>query len=477
MNSFIGRERELNTLNNLYHTPGFQMAVIYGRRRVGKSTLITEFLKAKRAIYYVATKVSTEKNRSLFAHEALQELDPDNGNISFPSLEDLLLFIDSRLPEEKIILVIDELPYWAENDESILSVFQKVIDTRWNQKNLFLILCGSSLSFMQGKVLSEKSPLFGRRTAQIHLEAFPYADAAAFVPNYTPEEQAICYGITGGIAKYLSLLDDSLSLDENIISLFFDSAGYLYEEPRNLLSQEFHDVTAMNNILGQVASGENTLNLISGKLNEKEPVVLYSLNKLLATGLVGKRICITEENNRKKSQYILKDHMFRFWYSYIPKAEAAIALGRGDVYYERIVKPDLHNFMGPVFEEMCRFFTLSEGLSGNLNEFISQVGVWWGNEIITENGSKKSIPFDIDVVGLSPQTHKMVIGECKFKTVKTDKSVYDTLVRRGNALSKKYEICQYLLFSLSGFTDWYKDNTSRNYVRLYTLEDLLGNAD
>lgn len=130
-----------------------------------------------------------------------------------------------RPPEEKMILVIDELPFWAEKDEALLSVLQKYIDTQWLDKNLMIILCGSTLSFMEGKVLSEKSPLFGRRNAQVRLDAFSYREAALFVPRYSLEEKAICYGITGGVAKYLSLLDDGISLDDNIKRLFFQTDG------------------------------------------------------------------------------------------------------------------------------------------------------------------------------------------------------------------------------------------------------------
>lgn len=141
------------------------------------------------------------------------------------------------------MLVIDELPFWAEKDEGLLSVLQKYIDNKWLNKNLFIILCGSSLSFMESQILSEKSPLFGRRTSQIKLDTFDYLESSKFVPDYSNEEKAICYGITGGVAKYLSLINTNLSLDENIKKLFFKTSGYLYDETRNLLTQEFSETT------------------------------------------------------------------------------------------------------------------------------------------------------------------------------------------------------------------------------------------
>ena len=160
-------------------------------------------------------------------------------------------------------------PYWAEKDEDLLSVLQKYIDTVWNDKKLKVILCGSALSFMENKVLSEKSPLFGRRDSQIKLEAFDYLDSAKFVPNYSNEDKAICYGITGGVAKYISMIDPEKSIDENIIRLFFKTDGYFYDEIRNFLTQEFLDISLVNNIVEQIASGENSLNGIATKIGEK----------------------------------------------------------------------------------------------------------------------------------------------------------------------------------------------------------------
>lgn len=473
MEKFIGRVEELKKLNELYQASGFRMAVIYGRRRIGKSTLIAEFVKDKKAIYYMATKVGAERNTELLTKETLKALAPTIKNISFHTLEDLLLFIGENVSDEKIVFVIDELPYWAEKDESILSVFQKFADTYWAEKNILFILCGSALSFMEDKVLSEKSPLFGRRNAQIKLEAFNYLEAAEFVPNYTNEEKAICYGITGGVAKYLSLIDNNKSIHENITAQFFEKSGYLYDETRNLLIQEFSDISLVNNIIEQIAAGENTLNLIADKVYERESTVLYSLKKLISVGLVEKRVCITEEKNKKKTQYILKDQMFRFWYSYIPAASSSIELGKGDVYYEKIVKPNIHTFMGKVFEEMCKFFVLNEGLEGRLNCFVTETGTWWGTELIEDKEGKKRVQSaDVDVVGLSPSEKSMIVGECKFKNEKIDKSVYETLVRRSKAIPCKYPVVQYVMFSLAGYTEWLYENVDKKIVALYTLEEL-----
>lgn len=469
---FVGRNKELEALENVYAKSGFGMTVLYGRRRVGKSTLLTEFIRDKKAIFYTATKVGPERNLALFARQVMESVDPAYIEVSFPTLESILDILTNKLSDEKIILIIDELPYWAEKDEALLSVFQKYIDTKWLNKSLMLILCGSALSFMENKVLSEKSPIFGRRDSQIRLEAFNYKEAALFVPNYTPEEKAICYGVTGGVAKYLSLFDASKSLDQNIKRLFFRTDGYLFDETKNLLTQEFADVTLVNNVVEQIASGETTLNLISAKVKEKETKVLYVLEKLMAAGLVEKKRCLTEENNKKKTQYVLKDHMFAFWYRFIPKAVSVIELGQGERYFDLAVRPWLHLFMGSVFEEMCRYYTLEKGILGEFGSFLTDVGNWWGIEQIQdEHGKRYNQSANIDVVGISSIDKSAVVGECKFKNEKLDKSVFETLLRRSKLLTGKYLIVKYLLFSLSGFSEWFSSMDSPNIV-LITLPEM-----
>ena len=469
---FIGRKHELQVLSDLYERNHLTMAVIYGRRRVGKSTLITEFIKDKKTVFYTASKVSKERNLELFIRQVTAVLDPAYSNAVFSETNHVFDFITEKTGAEKLILVIDELPYWAEKDESLLSVLQKYIDIDWHDKNMMIILCGSALSFMENKVMSEKSPLFGRRDTQIKLEPFNYLESALFVPEYSPEEKALCYGVTGGVARYLALIDRNRSMDENIKRLFFHTDGYLYDETRNLLSQEFSDIALVNNVIEQIASGEKTVNTIAGKVRESEPAVSYTLGRLIAVGLVEKKKCITEETNKKKTQYVLKDSMFKFWYQFIPKAGSVIEMGQGEVYYDRIVKPVLHSFMGGVFEEMCRYFTLAQGISGKYGSFITEAGSWWGTEQIVINGAKKYQSADIDIVAISQSEKTAVVGECKYKNEKIDKGVYETLVRRSRTISKQYKITRYLLFSLSGYTEWYDTLISDTEVLQYTLADL-----
>lgn len=467
---FVGREKELQALDRAYHTKGFQMAVIYGRRRVGKSTMIREFVKGKKAVFYTCTKTG-ERNAEYFASEVMRVLDPGLSEVSFRDLSSVLRYITEKLNEEKLVIIIDELPYWAEKDEAMLSVLQKFIDEYWLEREIMLVVCGSALSFMEDKVLSEKSPLFGRRTMQIRLSPFTFRESEQFTPDYTAEEKALVYGITGGIAKYLDLIDPCLSSDENIIRLFFDRDGYLYGEPGNLLIQEFNDVAIVNRIIEQLAAGENTLSTIADKCHEQEATVLYHLNRLCTIGLAEKKHCICEEKNRKKSMYVLKDTMFRFWYMFIPKASSVIEMGYGREYYLRYVKPKLHSYMGSIFEDMCRYWIFEQSLKGNMDIFLTKTGTWWGTRVTVKERKKTIEQTDIDVVGLSDIDRCYVVGECKFKNEPVNTSVYETLVQRASLVPTEYELKKKFLFSLSGFSEGVKELNDPDLMTV-SLDDM-----
>ena len=462
---FIGRERELQVLNETYEKDGFQMTVIYGRRRIGKSKLITEFIKGKKASYYVASKTSLDDNIGKWGQQFIEDIYPDMEGIEFSDINNFFKFVGNSCKHEKIILALDEIPYIAEADDSFLSLLQVAIDTILSKKNIYLIICGSAVSFMEREILNEKSPVFGRRSNQIFLKPFNYIDSAKFVSQYSHEEKAIVYGLTGGVAKYLTLFDDNLTLDENIINNYFKPSGYLYEEPMNLLSQEFSTVNKYNEIIEVCANGANKLNEISTKTHMSTSALTYNVGNLITIGVLSKVTAITDEKNKKKTRYEITDGMYRFWYQFITKAKAAIEMDKGEVYYKKYVKPKLHDYMGEIFEYMCRYYILEKGLSGEIKCMVTNVGKWWGND-------HRNCPTDIDVVGIDNTANTALIGECKFKNDPIDKSVYDSLMAKKGLLSGKYTEVQLALFSLSGFSKWVMENANEESVILITLEDM-----
>ena len=462
---FIGRINELEVLEKTYNKPGFQMTVIYGRRRIGKSRLITEFLRNKNGSYYVAIQSSLEDNVRKWSNQVISDLAPELSGSSFNDLESFFSFIGSLSNKKRIVLALDEIPYMAVADDSFLSRFQVAVDTILSSQNIYLIICGSAISFMEKEILSEKSPLFGRRTNQIFLKPFNYLESAKFVPRYTNEEKAIVYGVTGGVAKYLTLFDDELSLDDNLINIFFKPSGYLYEEPINLLIQEFRTIHTYNTVIEVCAGGANRVSEIADKAHVSTATLSYILQNLCTIGVVSKLTPMTANDNGKKTIYEITDGIYRFWYSFVPYAKSAIEMNRGDLYYSNYVKDKLHLFMGKVFEEMCRFYTLFCGLEGHWNCFVSNVGNWWG---IDHN----HMPTDIDVVGIDKTGKKAIIGECKFTNKVIDKDVYESLMNRRGLIDKRYDEVQYLFFSLSGYSEWVKQNADPEKTQLLTLDDL-----
>ncbi len=469
MNNFIGRKSELMALQKAYNTPGFQMTVIYGRRRVGKSTLIKQFIKDKQAVYFTATKAGIASNVDRWGKEVISVLAPEMEGMSFTDMGTLLSFLGRKCKKNRVVVVIDEIPYLTEADNSFLSLLQNYIDNEWLNGQMYLIVCGSSISFMEDEVLSSKSPLFGRRTSQIRLKAFSYIEAAEFVPQYSCEDKAICYGITGGIAKYLSLINPHKSLDENIIELFFSKNGYLYEETTNLLTQEFRNINTYNDIIEAIAFGANKVNEISDKAHVDPSVVSHAIKNLLVTEIVEKITAITDENNNKKVQYSIKDGMFRFWYRYVPKALAMIELDKGSEYYYKVVKPNIPEYMGSVFEDMCRYYTLLKGSEEEFGCFITETGKWWGSN------PKKREQTDIDVVGIDRTAKKCVLGECKFKNEVIDKGIFEDLQSRNGLIDHSFTTVAFLLFSKAGFSDWITQNAESQMIKYYTLEDIYDN--
>ena len=466
MVQFIGREEELQSLEAAWKKEQFQMAVVYGRRRIGKTTLLRQFCRDKKAVFYTAIKTTAQRNIELFGKCALKVLAPEMSMSSFRTSDDLCAFLGEKCRDERIVVVIDELPYLAKKDESFTSTLQRSIDEQWQFGKMFLIVCGSSVSFMEDEVLSEKSPLFGRRTMQIRLDAFNYRQTALFLPEWTCLDQAMVYGLTGGVAKYLALFDDRKSLDENVADLFFSRTGYLYEEADNLLTQEFRDTDGYSRIIETIAAGSNQITEIADKSGISAQNVSHCLRNLVETGIVEKQQAITEEHNKKKTRYILADEMLRFWYRFIPDAIDAIEIGKGKAYYLQNVKPQLSSYMGSTFEKMCRQFTLEKGIEGSFACRVSRVGTWWGT-----NPNKRE-ETDIDVVGLDKNKKEAVIGECKFRHETTDKKVYDALVERKALLHQQYRVVQYLLFSVSGFSNWLEKEAANGILRLIQLKNM-----
>jgi AAA+ ATPase superfamily predicted ATPase len=340
---FLGRKKECGVLEHMYQRNDFQMLILYGRRRVGKTTLLNRFSEGKDPLFFTGIESKDEENLQEFGREVFAHFHEETPGVSFRSWSDLFSFLTSCLrkksSKKKELIIIDEYPYIAENAEELSSLLQRAIDREWSRMNVMLVLCGSSITFMEEEVLGEKSPLYGRRTGQIDLLPFDYLTSAEFVPGYQPEEKALVYGMTGGIPKYLAMFRDDISVDQNIISLFFSPSGYFYEEPKNLLRQEFRDISLYYAMVNAIASGNCQVSEIAGKSGFDTPKVVQALKKLEAVRIVRKETPILNEKNKKLNQYVLQDGMFRFWFRFVSKGISMIERNYGESYYRAAVQP------------------------------------------------------------------------------------------------------------------------------------------
>ena len=462
---FLGRDRELSALESEYKSKGFRMTIVYGRRRVGKTELLNKFSEDKEVIFYTASEASAENNLTGFEGAIFEALSPGGIHPHFRSFEEAFLYIGEHAGKKKLLVIIDEYPYLAESDKSISSVLQKCIDTDWKDKNIYLILCGSSISFMEDEVLAGKSPLYGRRTSQMDLLPFDYKRSAEFVPDYTFEEKAIVYGVTGGVAKYLKLFEAGMSLEDNIKRLFFSESGYLFEEPKNLLRQEFRDISLYNTIIEVVADGATKMNEISQRTGISTAGLTQALNKLMKVRIIKKFIPIIKKKNKRYSGYAVGDGMFRFWYRFVSRGTTAITRGFGTQYFETQVKPFIHEFMGYVFEEMCQEYVMEKGIIGSLPVFVNETGKWTGQD------NEKKQPSDIDVVGIDRVKKQAVIGECKFGNKKVDSNEIETLANR-RRLVAPYNVRDMLYFSLGGYDKGALAKGEELGVRLIEVSDI-----
>lgn len=463
---FIGREYELNEMEKAYQKSKFQFLVFYGRRRVGKTRLIREFTKDKKVIYYMAIESNSSRNLELLSASIWNILMPGKSGLpAFASYQEAFNQIVEIARRDKIIFVIDEYPYLASSERSISSLLQSYIDNQFSEIDMMLILCGSSMSFMEHQVLGYQSPLYGRRTGQFKILPFDYLTSSKFVPTYTAEEKAIVYGFTGGIPKYLELVDDRLTLKENIIELFLKPNGYLHEEPYNLLQQELREPANYNAAIEAIATGSSRLNEIATRTHMETANLSACLRTLISLGIIKKETAITDETNKKKTLYALADHMFSFWYRYIPTNMFMIASEDFEALYDDCIKPTLSSFMGYIFEEMCKQYMQQQNRQGNLPFKIQKLGRWWGNSPIHQR------EMELDILGTNDAEKKAIFGECKFRTEAVGLEILDKLVDQAQ-IFRQYPQKYYILFSKAGFKLDVKNEEQKGACRLISLEDM-----
>lgn len=384
---------------------------------------------------------------------------------AFPSWDSAFSYLSEYVREHKLVLVIDEFPYIAASDKSILSLLQHNIDLNWKDTNLFLILCGSSMSFMQNEVLSYKSPLFGRRTAQIHLKPFGFYESSELLHSFSYEEKIQYYSILGGVPQYLEKVDQSKSLKENLMQLFFQTSAYLYDEPQMLMKQELREPAVYNSIVTAIANGKTKINEICDFTKENTSKVSKYIANLIEMGIVKKEVPFKENAElSKKGVYRLEDAMFQFWFRFVFENRDLIETKQSELLYESIVKEHLSEFVSFPFEKICMEFLIRKSSKNNLPFQIIRFGKWWGNDSI----EKKQVEIDIVCEGVKD----LLIGECKWQNEVIDMDILEKTKSRSR-LFPKYDKVYIVLFSKAGFsTEVKKAAEEDKHILLFTMDDL-----
>lgn len=467
---FVGREDELSTLERLFARKTFQMAVIYGRRRVGKTALIDQFVKGKRTLYFTAQQKSRLQNLALFSQAVYEFFGMSSELPPFQTWTSALAYVSERAVQnpDSLVFVFDEFPYAAEADPTLPSVLQNAIDHGFKQSAMLMILCGSNEGFMESEVLGRKSPLYGRRTAQMKVRPFDYFDAARMLPKTAFPEVAKYYAVFGGTPYYVEQIDEDASFERNVTDQFFNISGLLYEEPLMLLRQELREPALYNSILDAVGRGATKPKEIAEKAGvERESVGKY-LKTLEDLGVVRRWVPFGENpQTSRRGIYRLDDQLFAFWYRFVSANVGAIESGAGAaVAQAQAFGHAFDTFMGGCFETMCAQWLVRANRAGRLPFLASSFGRWWG----TNPRAREEV--DIDVLAANKEEGRLLAGECKWRSEFDETEALRTLEERSRLL-KGYDEVGYALFSRNPASEGTKAKASeRGNVLLVSAQDM-----
>jgi len=444
---FIDRNSEMNTLENEYKRQEASFVIVYGRRRVGKTALLTEFLRRKSGfqLYFLATQESEEQNRRAFRNQVAET----TGNDLLKSADADWLTIFKYLvrhptPERKII-VMDEFQYIGNSNSAFPSVIQKIWDTLLKNENVMLVLCGSLISMMKQQTLDYSSPLYGRRTAQIKLKRIRYAHYKDFYSGQSEESLIPFYAVTGGVPKYIETFKEAVSVEDGIENYVLNPQSYLYEEPYFLLQNEVSEIGSYFSLIRAIAMGNSKLSEISSFLGMKQTNIPKYLKTLIDLDLVEREVPVTESNPEKSKSglYRITDNYIAFWFKFVYPYRSYLERGEKAFVLEQIKKMFVQNHVSFVYEDLCREKMWEFASEDRWSYRFERLGRYWG-----------PLCGEVDILGLDTAGGNMIIGECKYTKSEKGLTVLHDLEEKARALEPKTKcVCKdYVIFSTSGFT-------------------------
>jgi len=446
MNGFMNRTEEQEFLQQEYSRERSSLVILYGRRRIGKTALLAEFIKDKNALYFLATEENETQNLKAFTElaadfcesELLRQATVTNWGVIFET-------ILSQNPGEKPIIVIDEFQYLGKSNPAFPSIFQKIWDTALQDKSVMVILCGSQISLMESQTLNYGSPLYGRRTGQLMLKQIPFKHYREFFPKKSHRELIEYFAITGGVPKYIELFADSKDIYTAIEKNVLKKSSFLYDEPNFLLQKEVNEVGSYFSLLKTIAAGNHKLTKIATTLGIKQTGLTNYLKTLSALDIIEREIPITEEHPEKSKRglYRIKDNFLAFWFQFIYPNLSYIESGHPELAMGKIRRNLTDNHVSYVYEAICREEMWHLSAAGTWDFPIGKAGRWWNN--VSE----------IDIVATDNSGLNIIFGECKFWEGKVGANVLRELETKAALVDwqKGNRHDHYILFSASGFTD------------------------
>lgn len=453
---FVGRIEELKLLKDRIASHKFEFGIFYGRRRIGKTRLISEAIKDNKGIYFVAREIHYQHNISALSERIANYF---NEPTNFSSIEDIFKYLVHKSKEERVTLIIDEFTYLLEGEPGVESILQNIIDSLTNE-NICLILSGSHVGMIED-VISYNKPLYARTTFKFKLEALDYYHSSYFYPNYSNEDKIITYSVFGGIPHYLSLIDNSKTIRDNIIDLVVKDSGVLHDEVEFIIRQDLRRVQTYKTILDVVAGGTTRLNEISSKskVNNTGNTTTY-LKTLINLDLIKRVTPLDAPDNSKKSIYRIKDNFVNFTYKFLNKNKSALNVLSADLFYDNFIQGELNRHVSFIFEDVCREYLIRNN-NGKKRELFFDIGTYWGNNPML----KREVELDI----LTSNKSGITVYECKWTNSQFGNRELSTLKNDSSHLKP----IKYGAFSYNGISNDIKDEL--DYA--FNLDDLFNSHE
>ena len=463
----IGRQKELNHLISLYNSNSFEYLVMYGRRRIGKTTLLQEFAKTNNCIFFPAREKNDALNLEDFS-KVLQLHFHGTYIASFQSWEKAFDYFNENT-NKRTALIIDEFPYIAEENPTVKSLLQHAIDHNWKKNNnIFLILCGSSVSIMENDILGKKSPLHARQTSTLEIKPFDYFESSLFFPNYSNEDKLLAYGILGGVPRYLESFHPDKSIKDNIATRIIQNGSFLYEEPDNLLKAELRETNVYNSILSAIANGKNKIVDIADCIHEDRTKVAKYIQILQVLRLIEKKTPCSEPETSRKSIYVIKDNFFKFWFRYQFSNNSYYSI-LGPEESTNMIMNDISNHMGLIFEDICTDFLIRLAKSRKLPFIPFKIGKWWGTNPVLKAQD------DIDILAIDQSGNQALFVECKFQSQPMTYDEVEDLFNAAKAFPKIQEK-HFIFISKSGYSNSVIAKAKEQRITLFTIDDLFNDS-